>query len=384
MKKENIYKAISDISPEYLEKLTFEKKNAVAESTPAKRSKLPYLAIICAVVGLAGVTCVAAVRSVLGRGMNALQIDPSQQQELVEQSAAITYTTETAAPTTSTSANETMDVDAITVEPVSVVADERCAFITFRVHGFIFDESNNEPFFEQIFAYEDEAKTVKLDCDGGSFYNGVNDIGGELIYEDGTPVQYDDRGMMIMRYFDDEGYLWFMIKVSGHGVDKNMLGSTVYVDLIDLIEDHKCQVVNSTGRNWSFVLEMPTESTSVKYNVDSDIEGNDFHIDTVEISPISIRLNYTVGENANLSYMPHFAGVVLKDGTTLGIGDDVHNASDSGKAYQNWFFVRAIDPEEVASIIILPYLHGPLDEGSEDPISYPPLDSVTIPVEAMN
>ena len=380
MKNENIYNAISDISPEYLEELTFESRTITEESTPAKRSRLPVIAIICAVVGLAGITSAAAIKSYFGRGMNQLQIDESQLQELVEQSAAIIYTTETTAvtsqsstntsSTSQTSTNASMDVDAITVEPVSVVADERCAYISFRVHGFTFDERNNEPLFDQYWAYEDESMTVELDCDGGTFYNGINRIGDDWVYEDGTPVQYDDRGMEIYRYFDDEGYLYFMIKVSGRGVDKNMLGSTVYLKLINLYEDHKCSIVNSTGRDWTFALEMPTESTSVKYNVDSDIGGTDFHLDDIEISPISVRLNYTIGADADLSSMPYFSGVVLKDGTTLGIGDDVHNTTDSGKAYQNWYFVRAIDPGEVASIIIFS------DLDSSEPL--------TIPVESSN
>ena len=356
MRKENIYNAISDISPEYLEELTIENKTPAAESTPAKRSKLPYIAIICAVVGLAGITCVASVRSILGRGMNKLQIDPSKQQELVEQSAAIIYTTESTAATSQTSTNTPMDVDAITVEPVSVVADERCAFISFRVHGFTFDERNNEPGFEMIYAYEDEAMTVELDCDGGSFYDGTNMIGDDCVYEDGTPLQFDERGVGILRYFDDEGYLNFMVKVSGHNINKNMLGSTVYLKLINLYEDHKCDIVNSTGRDWTFALEMPTESTSIHYDINTHIDGTSLDLDSIEISPISIRLNYTMGPDADLSEMPYFSGVVLKDGTILGIGDDVLNGHDSDKAYTNSYFARAIEPEDVASIILFPDL----------------------------
>ncbi len=355
MRKEKIYNAISDISPEYLEELTIENKTPAAESTPAKRSKLPYIAIICAVVGLAGITCAAAVRSILGRGMNKLQIDPSQQQELVEQSAAIVYTTESTTATSQTSTNAPMDVDAITVEPVSVVADERCAFITFRVHGFTFDERNNEPGFERIYVYEDEAMTVELDYDA-SFYMGINMIGDDWFYEDGTPLQFDERGIEILRYFDDEGYLSFILKVSGHSIYKNMLGSTVYVRLVNLYEDHKCDIVNSTGREWTFALEMPTESTSIHYDINSHIDGTSLDLDSIEISPISIRLNYTMGPDADLSEMPYFSGVVLKDGTILGIGDDVLNGHDADKAYTNSYFIRAIEPEDVASIILFPDL----------------------------
>lgn len=179
MKNENIYNAISDISPDYLDDLSFEKKTVDTENAPAKHTKLPVIAIICAVVVLAGITSAAALKSILGRGMNILQIDESRQQELVEQSAAIIYTGESAADTSVASANSESDTDAITVVPVSAVADERCAFISFKVSGFTFDDRNNEPFFDMVYAYEDESMTVGLDCEGG-FYNGVNLIGNDF------------------------------------------------------------------------------------------------------------------------------------------------------------------------------------------------------------
>lgn len=366
MKNENIYNAISNISPEYIEELSFEKKTVAAESKPAKRSKLPVIAIICAVVGLAGITSVAAIRGILGRGMNQLQIDESQQQELVEQSAAIVYTSESVADTGATSENTVLDVDAITVTPVSVVADERCAFISFKVSGFTFDDRNNEPFFDQIYAYEDESMTVELDCDGG-FYNGINLVGSEFVYEDGTPAQFDESGMMILHYFDNEGNLYFLMKVSGHNIDKNMLGSSVYIRLVNLCEIHKCDIVNGTDKEWTFTLDMPTESTSVHKDINKHIDGTSLNLDSIELSPISVRLNYTIENGSSLSSMPKFAGVILKDGTVLGIGDDGLSGSDSGKAYSNCYFVRAIDPLDVESIIIIP----DMDNSSE---------TVTIPV----
>ena len=358
MKNENIFNSISNISPEYIEELSFEKETVVAEGTPAKHTKLPVIAIICAVVGLAGITSVAAIRGVLGRGMNQLQIDESQQQELVEQSAAIMYTSESVTDASATSENIVLDIDAITVTPVSVVADERCAFISFKVSGFSFDDRNNEPFFDQVYAYEDEAMTIEYDCEGG-FYDGVNLIGSDFFYEDGSPAQYDERGMMILHYFDNDGNLYYLLKVSGNDIDKNMLGRTVYIRLVNLCEIYKCDIISGTDKEWSFTLDMPTESTSVHYDIDTIIDGTSLNLDSIEISPISVRLNYTIGEGAALDSMPKFEGVVLKDGTVLGIGDDVHNASEGGKAYSNCFFVRAIYPEDVESIIINPNMDNP-------------------------
>ena len=164
---------------------------------------------------------------------------------------------------------------------------------------------------------------------------------------------------MILHYFDNDGNLYYLMKVSGHNIDKNMLGRTVYIRLVNLCEMYKCDIVNGTNREWSFTLDMPTESTSVHYDIDTLVDGTSFNLDSIELSPISVRLNYTLGEGASPDSMPKFAGVVLKDGTILGIGDDVHNASEGGKAYSNCYFVRAIDPEDVESIIIIPDMDNP-------------------------
>lgn len=165
--------------------------------------------------------------------------------------------------------------------------------------------------------------------------------------------------MMIFHYFDNEGNLYYLLKVSGHNINKNMLGRPVYIKLVNLCEIYKCDIVNGTDREWSFYLDMPTESTSVHYDIDTHLDGTSLNLDSIEISSISVRLNYTIEGGDSVSSMPKFAGVVLKDGTVLGVGDDAHNASGGGKSYSNCYFVRAIDPEKVDSIIIIPDTDNP-------------------------
>ena len=346
MKREDIFKAISDISPEFIEEMD-------EKIVKAKHTNKSFIILVCAVVGLAGLSSAAAVKSLLGRGMNELQIDESQQQSLIETGAAITYTSESTSETEATT--NAVDYSNVNVFPVSVVADERCAFISFKVTGFTFDDTINEPWFDQIFVYEDESMQKELDCDGGSFYNGINELAdGSSVYEDGTPVKFDSRGMPILRYYDSEGSLYCMYKVSGHSVDYNMLGKTIYVRLVNLGEMYKCEMLKSTGKEWTFTLEMPKESSSVHKEIGKPIPDSPYTLDSIDISPISIRMNFSSKDGSSNASIPMFSGVKLKDGTLLGIGDDLHQSKDGKKAYSNCFFVRAIDPEKVKSIMICP------------------------------
>lgn len=354
MKNENIFNAISNISPEYLEKMSFE-ETTVTPITPVKHSKLPVIAVICAIVGLTGITCFAASRFNLGRGGNKLQIDESQQQELIQTSAAIVYTSEN----TSAELSSTINADDITVVPVSVVADERCAFISFKISGFTFDETKNEPFFIQTYVYEDESMEVELKSIG-SFYDGINLTFDGFVYEDGTPVQTYENGSQITHYFDSDGCLCFELRVTSHNIDTNLLGKRLYIKLADLAEIWKCDVIYNTGKEWCFTLDMPTESTSIHKEAGQKIEGTSLYLDSIDISPVSVKLNYTYEDAASLESMPKFAGVILKDGTALGVGDDVLNGFDSQNAYSNCYFTQAIVPENVESIIIFP----DMDDGS--------------------
>ena len=183
----------------------------------------------------------------------------------------------------------------------------------------------------------------------------INELAdGSSVYEDGTPVKFDSRGMPILRYYDSEGSLYCMYKVSGHSVDYNMLGKTIYVRLVNLGEMYKCEMLKSTGKEWTFTLEMPKESSSVHKEIGKPIPDSPYTLDSIDISPISIRMNFSSKDGSSNASIPMFSGVKLKDGTLLGIGDDLHQSKDGKKAYSNCFFVRAIDPEKVKSIMICP------------------------------
>ena len=111
---------------------------------------------------------------------------------------------------------------------------------------------------------------------------------------------------------------------------------------------------------------------------DAAVTGTDFAIKKIELSPVSIRLDYavtgdTVAANEpddihgfETDRIPRFSGVILKDGTRipyladaglLGYEDDTQK-----EAYFLSGFDRVIDVEQVASLLIMSPSTGELIE----------------------
>lgn len=341
MNREDLFYSISDISPEFIEELneSAEKKN---------HSKKAVIITICAVVAIAGATVYAAAKYNFGRGMSDLQIDESQKQSLVETSAAIIYDTQDNHQDLAVTSED------ITITPVSVIADERCAYISFKVSGFTYENRNNEPIFDWVYVYEDEDQTEELDCIG-SFDDGlVSDGADGYVYFDGTPVETNEYGGPIPRYFDDNNDLYYLMCVSSHDIDDNMLGRTIYIKFTCLAESWKTQIISSVDGEWNIDLELPAQSTSVHKDVQQEIEGSPYYLDSIDISPVSVRLNYTISEHG--SDIPFLTAVVLDDGRELWLNYDSLNGWDGQNVYTNVYFAQVIDPDHVSALLIYPDL----------------------------
>ena len=339
MNREDLYNSISDISPEFIEEL-----NESAEKK--KHSPEAVIITICAVVAIAGATVYAAANYNFGRGMSDLQVDESQQQSLVETSAAIIYGMKEDYSDLAVTSED------VTITPVSIIADERCAYISFKISGFTYDNHNNEPIFDWVYVYADENQTEELDSTG-SFDDGlVSDGADGFVYYDGTPTETNEYGGAIPRYFDDNNDLYYLMCVSSHNIDDNMLGRTIYIKFTCLAESWKTQILSSVDSEWNLKLELPSQSASIHMEVQQEIEGSPYFLESIDISPVSIRLNYTTSEPGGS--IPFFVGVVFSDGRELGINNDSLNGWDGNKVYTNVFFAQVIDPDKVSALIIYP------------------------------
>lgn len=126
--------------------------------------------------------------------------------------------------------------------------------------------------------------------------------------------------------------------------------------------------------DWNFELNLSEVSSTEKMEVGKKVEGTGFEIKNIDISPISIKINYAgsgaLTEHEDETGIPEVKGVVLKDGTKIPylIEGSMTGYTDNSRtcAYQIAGFERVIDVDEVAALIVLP---APGKEMAEIPLS---------------
>lgn len=321
------------------------------------KSQAAVIACIC-LIAAGSITAFAAIRHFWSRGMQgAVQATPEQQQTLIDQGSA-----EVLSETPDYAALSVTDNN-ITVTPETVIVDDNFAHISFSVKGFDPGE-NREPAFETVNAYtgtDSAAESGQLNSNSG-FYNGiVSDENAAPVYDDGTPVQFDEKGALISRYSDENGTLEYILSVSCADGQDTLPGKTLHVDMHNLGTTSQADFSNIAEGNWSFDIELPSASSSVSIPLQKPVDGTVFTIDSVSLSPISIDIAFTVngevtmtdGENG----IPLFSGVVLKDGTrlpyiadmgTLDYTDDTMSAASEKRTFD-----RVIDPAQTASLLFI-------------------------------
>lgn len=315
----------------------------------------------------AGITVVAAAHHVWSRGMQGtLQATDKQQQALTEKEVAVVLSeSENQADLAVSSGN-------VTVTPETVIADERFAYLSFSVKGFALEEGE-EPSFESTLVYlgEDPAAQEGWVNMNASFYNGiVPDENGQPVYEDKTAPEFLADGSLVFHYADAEGTLEYVIQVSVPDQQESLLGKTLHVNLENLGIARDAEYAGRVEGNWDFSIELPAVSAAAEVAVEKQVEGTAFVMDSAEISPVSIRINYSVNGDVEVSNddngIPEFGGVVLADGTRLPFlkngGSSGYTDENRNSAYELSAFDRVIDPKQVTAILVRTELGADLVE----------------------
>lgn len=329
-------------------------------NTKGKKLWKTQAAVIAGVCTLAvsSISAVAAIHHYWGRGMNGnMQASETQQQVLIEEEVAKVYGNDP------DSASLAVTDHGVTIEPDTVIVDERFAYMSFRISGYDV-EDRMEPGFDVINVYQGddpEADDAWVNM-SGSMYDGIiPDENGAPVYEDGTAVESYEDGSTICRYADSNGDLEFVMQASVVDVNDSLLGKTIHVDFKNLGTLSKADFTSAVEGSWSFEINLPDVSSSQTIEVGQKVEGTDFTVENISISPISMKVNYSVSEapaaiEDDLG-IPEVKGVVLKDGTRIpyltnggGIG---YTDSSKNSAYQIAGYNRVIDVDEVAALIVL-------------------------------
>ena len=319
--------------------------------------RTPAAAVACiCLLAIGSLSVYAALHHVWSRGMQGtLQATDEQQQDLAEKGIADVI------GESPDYKNLAVTDNGITVTPETVIADENFVHLSFSVKGFELYDAE-EP------SFEDTLVSLKNGPDNAlsmyaSFYNGiVEGEDGELVYEDGSPIEHrdDEYHSTISHYADENGTLEYVITCRKKSGTDTLLGKTVQVDLKNMGTISNAARTNRTEGKWSFLITLPSASAATEKTIEKQVEDTVFKLETASISPISIKLEFSIdGEIVSVdgeNVFPLFYGVVLKDGTRLpylwdGAASDYTDESHTS-AYVLSSFTRVIDPDQVSAIIL--------------------------------
>ncbi len=365
--KKNVFSEEVELSEIVLEKTNqafemIQQEDIVHMGKTNTKGKRIYKMQAAAVAGIcilavSSISVIAAIHHYWGRGMNGnIQASDAQQQALTEQNIAKVYREE---PDSSSMA---VTDNGITVKPDTVVVDERFAYMSFSISGYHV-EDGTEPGFGVVTVYqgdnpEDESSWVNM---YGSMYDGIiPDENGSPIYEDGSPLESDENGRIISHYTDSNGDMEYIIQASVVNENDSLLGKTMHVNFQNLGTRSRGAFTPAVEGNWDFAITLPDVSSSLTITVGQKVGGTGFTLETIDISPISMKANYSVeeapeGHEDDLG-IPEVRGVVLKDGTRLPYltdgGSMGYTDSSRKNACHMAGYDRVIDVDEVAALIV--------------------------------
>lgn len=321
------------------------------------RKQAAAIACIC-ILAVSSISAVAAIHHYWGRGMNGnIQASDTQQQELTQSGMAKVYREDPDYPSLAVTDN------GVTIAPDTVIVDDRFAYMSFSISGYSVADGV-EPGFETVDVYqgddpEEDGSWVNMT---GTMYNGIiPDENGMSVYEDGSPLKNYEDGSTVCRYTDSNGNMEYIIQASLADANASLLGKTLHVDFKNLGTLSKAAFTPAVEGNWNFEIILSDVSSAHDIKVGQKVEGTGFVMEDISISPISIRVNYSVStapeEKEDDLGIPEVKGVVLKDGTRIPylIGGSRIGYPDNtkSKAYQIAGYSRVVDVDEIAALIVL-------------------------------
>ena len=319
------------------------------------------IAGVC-IFAVSSISAVAAIHHYWGRGMSGnIQASDTQQQELTETGIAKVYREDP------DYASLAVTDHGITVVPETVIVDDRFAYMSFKISGYSVADGE-EPGFYMVDIYqgddpEDDGSWVNMY--GGTMYDGIiPDENGHPVYEDGSPLEFNEDGGIISYYTDSDGDMEYIIQAGIVDQNDSLLGKKIHVNFTNLgvfSREKKGEFTPEAEGNWNFEMILPDVSSAKDIELGQRVEGTGFVMESISISPVSMKVNYSVIETPEIKEdelgIPEVKGVVLKDGTRIPYltegGRIGYTDSTKSNAYHMAGYDRVIDVDEIAALIVL-------------------------------
>lgn len=266
----------------------------------------------------------------------------------------------------------------VTVTAVQSITDNYYTHLAFRVEGFELEEGK-EPGFENL----------KITVDGDDGINLSASFWGDIVPDnEGNPVKIDGQPVgAYENYVLEDGSMEYQITLfKGNNEKGYFFDKPIHVELENLGTLAKAQYYPCLEGTWTFDWTLAGADTTEIYEPDFILGDTGATVEKIEVSPISIMVEYDfprreieeeyINENGvpgtvtMLAEPPAAMGVKLKDGTVikyLYIGPgQVGYSEENGDTYALLMAAdRVIDVDEIESILFLKSFDETLNEHAE-------------------
>jgi len=294
------------------------------------------LAACIALIALCGGVVFAAINHFWSDGMNEMLTAQETQVRKLEENGMAVFT----------DSSQAVTADGITIAPMEVVSDGSRAYLTFSVSG---TDAYTQPEAEVLF----DSQNLDL------LPEGLISSASGIFYEETIA---DANGNPAREY---------TITLNGSGEESPLLGKILHLELADLAcAAGKADVGEPFARGpWTFDIQLPSEVQKKTYKIGQELSGSIYSVDSVEVTPISLKINYTLNGEPEIwredNNIPMVTVIRLKDGTVLDNSDafarpmidgssrSFFEAEDgSAMAYGLARLGQVIDPDEIEQITL--------------------------------
>lgn len=323
----------SDTDKEAMVKMLTKELNQKSRRRGGRKLLVLALAATIALVTLTG----AAVYTRMSRSVSADYQMTEKQKQTAEKSGLSVMLEETKEPKKAEEPASVISVtdQGITISAVQTLVDKYRARLVFRIAGFDLPEGEYPSVAGGVVSINGKEFPVP---EGGWINNGmvVDPVTETATYADGSPLQYDKDGAVILRPLAADGSFEFCIALvfpteqnSGLGCPDleymEHLGSEIVVKITNIgIQDGLNHVPMVDG-DWTLKWTLTGSDITKTVEPHAAIGDSGFTLLNAEITPLSCILTMEGDAYSHKSrdtgesfyWIPNLVGVVLKDGTIV-------------------------------------------------------------------
>ena len=347
------------INPQYIQEAEFETVSGNSGSGKPKTGHLKVL-LIAAMVSTMLLLTGAGLYTRWSSTAQA-RYQPSEQiKDQAEKSGLSTVVSETQ---TAENTGEVLSVtdQGITISLVQTIVDNYRAELTFRIQGFELPEGRY-PAVWPVVTLDGSDEHFYSSCSGSFFDGTTRNAQGKRVYTDGTPVQKDTDGSVILRYAGSDGSLEYTEYISFQKTDGRYFGKEIQVTFPDIGLDstQKAAPYDPVVQgNWTLKWTLTGTGDNISIAPNAEIGDTGVILLDAEIGQKTIRTRYQVpalwdGWDELVTLPQAIYGVRMKDGAQYLCVPGTSGFEDQEKMIyfvESNMFDAILDPSQVESLL---------------------------------